>query len=261
MNLQLSLAGALTGLLVGLTGVGGGALMTPMLLLLFGTSPVTAVATDLCFAVLTKLVGAGLHQLSGQVDWQVARRLWLGSLPAALVVVVAIGAGAHLPPTPWLTHAVGWVVLATALGLLAAPRLQGLARARRIADPRHFKAWQPLLTVVAGALMGVCVALTSIGAGALGSVLLLYLYPLRMHPHRLVATDLVHAIPLAATAGLAYLWAGRVDLAMLGSLLAGSLPAVVVGSLLAHRLQGRWLQRVLALVLLASAFKALLPAG
>lgn len=253
-----AIAGAATGLVVGLTGVGGGALMTPLLLLVFGVSPLTAVATDLWFAVITKLVAVRIHQRGGQVDWVVVRRMWLGSLPAALAVVVALSLGARLEKIGWLSQAIAVVVLVTALGLVLAPLLLRLARGRRLGQPEQFKRRQPALTVLAGAMLGICVALTSVGAGALGSVLLLYLYPLRMTPHKLVATDIVHAIPLAAIAGTGYLLAGMVDGAMLLSLLAGSLPAVVAGSLLARRISGRWLQLAIALVLLAIAAKMLL---
>ncbi|HZX28254.1 MAG TPA: sulfite exporter TauE/SafE family protein [Telluria sp.] len=253
-----ALAGAVTGFVVGLTGVGGGALMTPILLLFFGIAPATAVATDLWFAAITKLAGAAIHQQRGQVDWQVVRRLWAGSIPLAALVVALVSAGAHLDKVGWLTHAVGIVVMLTAAGLLLAPRLNALARNRRLSEPARFKSVQKSLTVGAGALLGVCVALTSVGAGALGSVMLLYLYPLRMTPHRLVATDLVHAIPLAAVAGSGYLLAGLVDGHMLLSLLAGSLPAIVAGSLLAGRLPGRWVQLALALTLAGTGIKTLL---
>jgi len=252
-----SLAGALTGFVVGLTGVGGGALMTPILLLVFGGSPVTAIATDLWFAAITKLVGARIHHANGQVDWQVAKRLWLGSLPLALFVVVLVSLGAQVAKVEWLSKAIGVVVLITALGLLAAPKLMAYARNRRVSQAERFKAVQPVLTVVSGAVLGLCVALTSVGAGALGSVMLLFLYPLRMTPHRLVATDIVHAIPLAVVAGLGYLFAGMVDGWMLISLLLGSVPAVLLGSLLAGKITGRWIQIGLALVLMVAGVKVL----
>ena len=252
-----SAAGALTGFVVGLTGVGGGALMTPILLLVFGVSPATAIATDLWFAAITKLVGAKMHHNEGQVDWQVVKRLWAGSLPMAVLVVVVVSAGSPVGKVEWLTRAIGIVVLITAMGLLAAPRLLALARGRRLDDPDGFHRLQPPMTVAAGAALGLCVALTSVGAGALGSVMLLFLYPLRMTPHRLVATDLVHAIPLAVAAGLGYLIAGMVDWKMLASLLVGSIPAIVVGSLVARRVSGRWLQIALALVLVAAGVKTL----
>lgn len=250
-----AIAGALTGFVVGLTGVGGGALMTPILLLFFSVSPTTAVATDLWFAVLTKLVATCIHGRAGEVDWQIVKRLWLGSLPAAILIVVLISLGAKFYKIDWLNQVIGGVVVITALGLLLAPFLSRVARQRRLSTPVVFKAMQPGLTVGAGAVLGLLVALTSIGAGALGSIILLYLYPLRMTPHRLVATDIVHAIPLAAVAGTGYLLVGLVNGEMLGSLLAGSIPAVIVGSFFAKKLNGRWLQLALAIVLFFSAAK------
>src|SRR5690606_12140051 len=142
------------------------------------------------------------------------------------------------------------VVLITAIGLLLAPRLARAARSRRLAHPQKFKAVQPAMTVATGGVLGVCVALTSVGAGALGRVMLLYLDPLRMTPHRLVATDIVHAIPLAVVSGTGYVIAGMVDWHMLISLLVGSLPAVAAGSLLARKFPARWLQVALSLVLM-----------
>jgi uncharacterized membrane protein YfcA len=256
IDTSYAIAGALTGFVVGLTGVGGGALMTPILLLFFGVSPTTAIATDLWFAAITKMVGARVHHTTGNVDWQVAKRLWLGSLPVALLVVVLVSWGA-VTKVAWLTQVIGIVVLITAMGLLLAPWLRGIAKNRRINSPEKFKNIQPAMTVFAGAVLGLFVALTSVGAGALGSVMLLYLYPLRMTPHKLVATDLVHAIPLAVVAGTGYLLAGMVDWQMLLSLLAGSIPAVWLGSKLSTRMSGRWLQVALALVLLIAGLKVL----
>jgi len=257
IDASLAVAGAVTGLVVGLTGVGGGALMTPILLLVFGIAPVTAIATDLWFAAITKVAAVLVHQRDGNVDWQVVRRLWAGSLPVALAVVVVVTMGARVERIGWLTVAIGSVVGLTGIGLLTAPKLQELARSRRIAEPERFKSRQGPLTVAAGAVLGLLVALTSVGAGALGTVMLTALYPLRMVPHRLVATDIAHAIPLAVVAGSGYLVAGLVDGAMLVSLLAGSIPGAVLGSLLAARFSPRWLRAALALVLLASAAKTL----
>jgi len=257
IDVAYSVAGALTGFVVGLTGVGGGALMTPILLFFFGVSPATAIATDLWFAAITKLVAARIHHQAGGVDWQVVKRLWLGSLPAALIVVVLVSQGVKVQKVGWLTTAIGVVLLATAAGLLLAPWLRGVARGRRLTRPAEFKAMQPILTVLAGGVLGLCVALTSVGAGALGSVMLLYLYPLRMQPHTLVATDIVHAIPLAVVAGLGYLVAGMVHWDMLLSLLVGSIPAVIVGSFLARSFAPVWLRFALGAVLIAAGVKAL----
>lgn len=252
-----AVAGALTGFIVGMTGVGGGALMTPILLIFFGVTPTTAIAVDLWFAAITKIVGARVHHSTGQVDWQVVKRLWAGSLPVALFVVLLVIFGSPIPKVSWLTKAIGLVILITAIGMLAAPSLLTLAKGKRQGTPSRFIAMQPLMTVLAGATLGLCVALTSVGAGALGSVILMYLYPLRMTPHRLVATDLIHAIPLAMVAGSGYLVAGMVDWHMLLSLLVGSVPAVIAGSLLNQRVGGRFIQIALAVVLLAAGIKIL----
>jgi uncharacterized membrane protein YfcA len=239
--------------------VGGGALMTPLLLLFFGVAPGTAIATDLWFAAITKLFGARVHHAAGNVDWQVARLLWCGSLPVALLVVALVGfGGGHMVKSPWLTNAIGGVVLITALGLLFTPSWAVWARHQAGGEAGVRRSTAPqVLTVAAGAVLGLCVALTSVGAGALGSVMLLYLHPGRMVMHRLVATDIVHAIPLALVAGGGYLMAGMVDGWMLLSLLLGSIPAVVVGSKLAIRVSARTVQVALAAVLALAGLKVL----
>jgi uncharacterized membrane protein YfcA len=153
---------------------------------------------------------------------------------------------------------VGIAVLVAALGLLAAPILQRRMRERRIAAPERFKQRQPVLTAVAGAVLGALVSLTSVGAGALGTTMMLALYPLRMTPPRLIATDIAHAIPLALVGGSGYLVAGLVDGHMLVSMLAGSVPAVLLGSALSLRLSAGWLRGALAIVLVLAGAKTLL---
>ena len=252
-----ALGGAFTGFFVGLTGVGGGALMTPILLVFFDVSPSTAIATDLWFATITKMVGARVHHTKGNVDWQVAKRLWFGSLPMTLLIVVTVSQEAQVAKVDWLTKAIGVVVLITAIGLLVAPKLLAYAKGRDINPPERFKAIQPALTVISGGVLGLCVALTSVGAGALGSFILIYLYPLRMTPHRLVATDIVHAIPLAMAAGLGYFFEGVVDWWLLVNLLVGSIPAVCLGSFLAGRMPGPGIQIALATVLIYASMRIL----
>jgi hypothetical protein len=255
-------AGALTGLIVGMTGVGGGALMTPILLLFFGIAPATAVGTDLWFAALTKLVATRIHHGRGLIDWQVVKRLWLGSLVCSALAMAYL----HWNPMSaggfaTLKKAIGGAVLLTALGLVFQTRLHAWGRRMRINEPDRFKAAQPILTVLAGALLGLLVTLTSVGAGALGVVFLAHLYPLRLTPARLVATDLVHAIPLAAFAGLGHLVIGNVDFALLGNLLCGSIPAVIAGAMLSSRISQTVLRGILAVVLVAVGFRLLMPAG
>lgn len=251
MDGVLVTAGALTGLLVGLTGVGGGALMTPLLLLFFGVAPLSAIGTDLWFAALTKLFATRIHNQHGLIDWQVVKRLWIGSLTASALTLVWM----KLHPVDryamaWLKPAISVAVMVTALGLIFQRVLHNAGHHLRTVDGRHFKAVQAPLTVLAGALLGVLVTLTSVGAGALGAVFLTYLYPLRLTPPRLIATDIVHAIPLAMFAGVGHLIIGNVDFVLLGNLLVGSVPAVVVGAALSARLPHNLLRGMLAAVLL-----------
>ncbi len=251
-------AGALTGFVVGLTGVGGGALMTPLLLLVWGISPVTAVATDLWFAAITKLVGAGVHHQTGQIDWKIARKFWLGSLPMALLMVLLMGSSRGHIQMEWLSQLIATVLLMTAVSLVAGPRKIAQCLRPMLARFGSQAGLRSALTIAAGAIIGVLVSLTSIGAGALGSVFLLVLYPTRMSPQRLVATDIVHAIPLSIVAGLGYLFSGLVDIPMLSSLLLGSIPAVLLGSLTARYLRGSVLRAILAVLLAASGLKIFL---
>lgn len=256
MDSMLIVAGAATGLLVGLTGVGGGALMTPLLLLFFGVAPLTAVGTDLWFAALTKLFATRVHHGHGLIDWPVVRRLWAGSLTAAALTLVWMRwHPVDETAVVLLKTAIAIAVLITALGLLFQTPLHALGRRLRTADGAHFKAVQAPLTILAGTVLGVLVTLTSVGAGALGAVFLAYLYPLRLTPPRLIATDIVHAIPLAMFAGLGHLLIGNVNLGLLGNLLIGSVPAVIIGAMLSARLPHALLRGALALVLLAIGWK------
>lgn len=251
MDWMLTGAGALTGLLVGLTGVGGGALMTPLLLLVFGVAPLAAVGTDLWFAAITKVVAARVHHSHRLIDWLVVKRLWLGSLPASAATLTWM----KLYPVDdsavvLLKAAITGAVLFTAVGMLFQRQLHGLGRRLRISGRERFRAWQPPLTIFAGMMLGVLVTLTSIGAGALGAVFLAYLYPLRLTPPRLIATDIAHAIPLAIFAGIGHLLIGNVDIRLLGNLLLGSVPAVLVGAMLSARLPHGLLRWTLVLMLL-----------
>lgn len=249
-------AGALTGLIVGLTGVGGGALMTPILVLFFGMAPVAAVGTDLWFAAFTKIAATRVHHGHGLIDWQVAKRLWAGSLTFSVLTLAILkwhplqAGGQH-----FLKTAIAGAVLLTSLGLIFQAQLHGWGRRQRMADPEQFKAWQAPLTVFAGATLGVLVTLTSVGAGALGVVFLSHLYPLRLTPPRLVATDIVHAIPLTIFAGLGHLYVGNVNFVLLGNLLCGSIPAVLIGATLSSRMPQKWVRALLVGVLFLVGIK------
>ena len=253
---MLTLAGFITGLLVGLTGVGGGALMTPMLLLIFGVAPTTAVGTDLLFAAITKTAASRVHHVHDLIDWQVVKRLWCGSLPGAGLCLLAI----YLVPAiatgnGFLKLVIAGSLILMSIGLIFQKQLHAVGEHLRKTQAVQFKKCQGPLTVAAGALLGVLVTLTSIGAGALGAVLLVYLYPLRLTPPRLIATDIVHAIPLALFAGLGHLAMGDVDFYMLPYLLLGSIPGVILGARFSARLPHQILRIILAFVLLAIGLK------
>lgn len=252
-------AGASVGLLVGLTGVGGGALMTPLLLLVFGVAPLAAVGTDLWFAAITKSFATPVHQRHGLIDWQVVKRLWTGSLTASVLTLLAMRFfPVHEEAFGWLKGAIAVTVMLTALAMAFQQRLHAKGRLFRITEAESFKSKQRPLTIAAGALLGVLVTLTSVGAGALGAVFLVYLYPLRLTPPRLIATDIVHAIPLAVFAGMGHVLLGNVQGSLLLNLLIGSVPAVIIGALLSARMPHRVLRGALVLVLLAVGVKLLL---
>ena len=253
-----ALAGVLVGTIVGTTGVGGGSLMTPLLVLFFGVAPHTAVGTDLLYASITKLFGVAIHQRNQSVDWQVVRRLALGSLPGAALTLGAMRVfELQQMRSGFLLSAVAVALLVTALGMVFKEPLHRAGRHFRIAEADRFKHWQPPLTVLAGFVMGVLVTLTSIGAGALGTVMLVYLYPLRLTPQRLVGTDLAHAIPLAMLAGLGHLTLGNVDFGLLANLLLGSIPGVLLGAWLSTRAPMGFLRYAIAGVLGTVAVKLL----
>lgn len=257
-DLALVSAGAVTGFLVGLTGVGGGALMTPLLLLIFGVAPVTAVGTDLWFAPLTKLLATRVHHHHALIDWSIVWRLWAGSLPAsALTLAIMQWFSLGSPSLAFVKQAIGVAVMVTALGMIMQRYFHDFGRRFRLSEEFEFKRMQAPMTFLSGIFLGVLVTMTSVGAGALGAVFLTYLYPLRLTPSRLIATDIVHAIPLAMFAGLGHLIIGHVDFGLLGNLLLGSLPAVVVGAVLSSRLPHPWLRWVLATVLFVVGFKLL----
>ena len=233
--------------------------MTPILVLLFGFAPVTAVGTDLWFAAVTKTVGGALHHRSGTVDWEVMRRLSMGSIPAAVATLTWMHYTGTGPSRQGMfVHALGAVLLLTAIVMLLRRKLQSFGTRWRTTTPESFKKVQPPLTVLAGAILGTLVSLTSVGAGAMGTVMLLYLYPLRMNPSRLVGTDIVHAIPLTVVAGTGYLLMGNVDLHLLGNLLIGSIPGVLIGTLIASKANETFLRTAIALILTVVSGKLLL---
>ena len=260
MDIAQIFSGFAVGAIVGVTGVGGGALMTPLLVLLFGVAPATAVGTDLLYAAIPKSGGTWVHARRGRVDWIIVRRLAAGSLPAALLTLLLV---AKLVPgglggaQKTIASFLGVALLLTAGVLLFRRRLLAWAGRRAgpttaaLAAPAATRAWP---TVLVGAILGSLVALTSVGAGALGVTALLLLYP-GLAAIRIVGADLAHAVPLTLVAGLGHWWLGSIDWTLLATLLAGSLPGVLIGSHLAHRIPERLLRPTLAGMLVLAGGK------
>jgi len=254
-------SGLSVGFLVGLTGVGGGSLMTPLLVFLFGFAPATAVGTDLLFASITKAGGVAVHHRNhGSVDWRIVAELALGSIPAAIAVIFCLEYF-DIPKSTIsgvITSALGVALILTALALIFRNRLIKASLECDAHNPARFERWQLPATVLTGMALGILVTLSSIGAGALGTVALFYLYP-RLPTIRIVGTDLAHAIPLTAVAGLGHLHMGNVDFQLLGSLLIGSLPGIWLGSHLSARVPDYVLRPVLASVLMLIGVKFVWP--
>jgi uncharacterized membrane protein YfcA len=251
MDWMYTLSGFLVGLIVGVTGVGGGSLMTPLLVLLFGVSPATAVGTDLLYASLTKTLGGWVHGRHGTVDWKVVGLLSLGSLPAALITVFMLKSLALDKKTfaGLVTGVLSMALLLTAAALLFKSRIKQFAQSSDGTVYKLHHRYLSAATVVTGVVVGTLVTISSVGAGVLGTVALLFLYP-RMQTAKVVGTDIVHAVPLTAVAGLGHLALGTVDLVLLGSLLLGSLPGIYLGSHLSAKMPEKVLRPALATILL-----------
>ena len=242
-----SLSGFVVGVLVGLTGVGGGSLMTPLLVLLFGIAPATAVGTDLLYAAVTKSGGIVVHGFNRTIDWSIVRRLAAGSIPATALTLLYLH---HLGLDGHARHSLISSVLGVALVLTAialvfrrllldrlAPTMETLSERTRIA-----------FTVALGLFLGVFVSISSVGAGAIGVTVLLMLYP-RAPLVRIVGADIAHAVPLTLIAGLGHWYMGSVNWVVLGSLLVGSLPGIAIGSQVASRAPDKILRPIMAAIL------------
>ncbi len=252
MDLITTASGFFVGLLVGATGVGGGSLMTPLLVLVMGVAPATAVGTDLLYASLTKIGGAWAHGRRSNIDWRICGLLAAGSLPAAAATLLVLSQ-LSVDPGQYaivLKRWLGVALMLSAAALLLRDRLHAIALRRSAGTALEPSA--PITTVVTGAVVGALVTATSVGAGALGVAALLFLYP-KLATTRIVGTDIAHAVPLTMLAGLGHASLGGVDLHLLGNLLIGSLPGVYIGSHLSRALPEKFLRTLLAVVLVLVA--------
>lgn len=236
--------------------------MTPLLVSLFGFAPKAAVGTDLLFAAITKSGGVLVHHNKHRsVEWKIVLQLGLGSVPAAVGVIYLLENifTKDEAITAMITTSLGVALIFTSLALFLRGRLISRRKEEAIAIQRlthteRFGRWQPLCTILLGLFLGALVTLSSVGAGALGTMALLFLYP-RLATVRIVGTDLAHAIPLTAVAGLGHMHMGNVDLNLLGSLLIGSLPGIYLGSHLSAKIPERVLRPILATLLLGIGIK------
>jgi uncharacterized protein len=253
--LPLASAGFGVGFLVGLTGVGGGALMTPLLISTFGVSPAVAVGTDLLYAAVTKTVGGWRHHVAETVDWPVVIRLALGSIPAAILVLAIL---AFVPlntdaTAQWIRYGLAFALPVSALAIVLYPILM---KGHANVAAKNGRPQRVVATVLFGAALGFLVTLTSVGAGAIGVVVLAMLFPL-MPAKRIVGSDIAHAVPLTLVAGAGHLGLGHVDPWILLALLCGSIPGILLGTRLAG-VAPEWLLRPLLALTLCYAAYALL---
>jgi uncharacterized membrane protein YfcA len=252
-DLQFATVGFVVGALVGMTGVGGGSLMTPFLILLFGIAPATAVGTDLLFAAITKTAGSFVHGFNRTIDWRIVRRLATGSVPVALLTLLILS---HLDMAAGGARRLILLTLILALFLTAGvlltrPRLSALY-SRWVGDLNDRPA--AIATACVGAVLGVVVTICSVGAGAIGVTALVLLYP-RLTTVRIVGSDIAHAVPLTLIAGLGHGIMGSIDLHVLLALLVGSLPGIFAGSLISAWVSDASLRYLLAAALILVGIK------
>src|SRR5690606_19987720 len=236
------ISGLVVGFIVGLTGVGGGSLMTPILLA-FGIPATSAVGTDLLYAAVTKSGGVVVHSKKGNIDWRVTGLLAAGSVPAAVITLVALHLGGFETEkmNSFIKVTLGYTLVLTALAIVFKKKLVEYAHRNDVWITRMSAREQTAMTIGTGALLGVVVTITSIGAGAIGTVALFLLYPL-LPTVRLVGTEIAHAVPLTLVAGLGHAGFGAVDWNLLGNLLIGSLPGIYLGSHLANSVADHYLR-------------------
>lgn len=254
-NWGFTVSGFFVGLLVGLTGVGGGSLMTPILIFLFRIEPLVAVGTDLLFAAITKAGGIWAHARRKTIDWQIVGLMALGSIPTSMLTVWFLDTfkDQDRPVETLVTAGLGIALILTSLSIIFKASMNKFGEQVKGVIPQ----WRQLrgpVTILAGVLLGVLVPISSIGAGALGAAILLFLYP-RLPTMKIVGSDLAHAVPLTAIAGIGHWHIGTVDFTLLGSLLLGSLPGIYVGSHMSTVIPEKIMRPILASMLMLIGVK------
>jgi uncharacterized membrane protein YfcA len=247
MDIGFIFSGFIVGLLVGLTGVGGGSLMTPILVLFFHIKPALAVGTDLLYASVTKSVGIFAHGKLGNIDWKIVRRLMAGSIPASILTTLYLRQIdiASTGAVDIIKFYLGIALLLTSIAVIFRPFLIERSKVTLLKSDNTVA----IATILLGLILGGLVTLTSVGAGALGVTALLLIYP-RIGITKIVGTDIAHAVPLTLVAGLGHVSLGTVDYSLLGVLLIGSIPGIYIGSHLSSKVSEQSVRYVLALILI-----------
>jgi uncharacterized membrane protein YfcA len=252
IDLYKTLAGAIVGFVIGLTGMGGGALMTPVLVLLFGVNPGSAVSADVVTSLVLKPFGGGVHIRRRTVNWRLVQWLMVGSVPCAFLGAYLLDQVVGTDNKDAIKSILGWVLLVAASAILAKLVLQARrheAPVSQMMDPRLVR---PIPTILVGAVGGLVVGMTSVGSGSLIIVMLMLMYPL-LSGREMVGTDLVQAIPLVAAAALGHMLFGTLDVSIITSVLIGAIPAVMLGAHVSSRSADRYIRPVLVAVLTISA--------
>jgi len=254
MNIDLykTLAGVIVGFVIGLTGMGGGALMTPVLVLMFGVSPGTAVSADVVTSLVLKPFGGGVHIRRGTVNWRLVRWLMLGSMPAAFAGAYLLHRVVGQDNAPVIKEVLGWVLIAAAAAIVSKLAIQARRKAQPVASSMDPALIRPFPTFCVGLIGGAIVGMTSVGSGSLMIVALMLMYPL-LPSREMVGTDLVQAVPLVAAAALGHVLFGTLDMSVIGSVLIGAIPAVMVGAHFSSRGADQYIRPILALILLVSS--------
>jgi uncharacterized membrane protein YfcA len=257
MTLTYVVSGFAVGLLVGLTGVGGGSLMTPLLTLMFGINPAVAVGTDLAFASITKTAGTFAHRIKNNVHWDIVKLLCIGAIPAALMATLALNYFGALDKHMGqiIRYAIAFSVLLTVVAIIFRSRMQKWVATHPERQLQGRKL--AIVTIVCGAILGTLVTISSIGAGAIGATLLVLLYP-RLSPAEIAGTDIAYAVPLTAVAAFGHWWLGSINWELLAMLLLGSVPGITIGSLAARSVPEKFLRGLLATTLTGVAAKLVL---
>jgi uncharacterized membrane protein YfcA len=255
MDFGFIIAGFIVGFLVGLTGVGGGSLMTPILMIFFHIKPALAVGTDLLYASVTKSVGIFAHGKLGNIDWRVVKLLAAGSVPASFATILflrSIDVDSN-EAISTIKFSLGVALIITSVAVLLRTKLMSLLSNDSLIPEKYVAS----STVILGIVLGGLVTLTSVGAGALGVTALIVLYPHKKIT-TIVGTDIAHAVPLTLVAGLGHASLGTVDYNLLGTLLIGSIPGIYIGSHLSAKVAEHWIRIALAAILIYVGIKLVL---